>query len=46
MGRDTLFWYDKWVGDIPLRIKFLRLFDLAVEKDAKVELMGRRGLGG
>ena len=42
-GRDTLFWYDKWVGDIPLRIQFPRLFELAVEKECRVEIMGRRG---
>lgn len=34
---------DKWVRYILLRIKFPRLFDLAVEKDCTVELMGRRG---
>lgn len=42
-GRDTLFWHDKWVGNIPLRLKFPRLFDLALEKDASVEYMSRRG---
>lgn len=26
--RNTLFWHDNWVGEIPLRIKFPRLFDL------------------
>jgi len=32
-GRDTLFWYDKWVGDILLKLKFPRLFELAVVKN-------------
>lgn len=42
-GRDTFFWYDKWVGDTSLRINFPRLFELAVEKESRVEYMGRRG---
>jgi len=32
-GMDTLFWYDIWVGDIPLRHKFPRIFDLSVNKE-------------
>ena len=27
-GTNTLFWHDNWVGGIPLRLKFPRLFDL------------------
>jgi len=42
-GRDTLFWHDIWVGDIPLRLKFPRLFDLAVNKECTVEEMDRLG---
>jgi len=44
-GRGTLFWYDKWIGDMPLRLKFPRLFDLAVEKDCTVGGMEGRGRG-
>ena len=44
-GRDTLFWYDTWVGDMPLRLKFLRPFDLAVDKECKVAEMWRLGWG-
>jgi len=42
-GRNTLFWYDNWVGEIPLRHKFPRLFDLAVNKECMVEHMWRLG---
>ena len=42
-GRDTLFWYDRWLGDVSLRVKFSRLFDLAVEKESSVEDLWRRG---
>lgn len=39
MGRILSF--GKWVRDIPLRLKFPRLFELAVEKESSVEHMGR-----
>jgi len=42
-GRNTFFWYDNWVGEIPLRFKFPRLFDLAVSKESSVEDMWRLG---
>jgi hypothetical protein len=42
-GRDTFFWYDTWVGDVPLRLKYPRLFDLAMNKECKVADMGRLG---
>ena len=45
-GRHTRFWYDNWVGDVPLRNKFPRLFDLAVNHEASVEEMARLGVGG
>ena len=38
-GRETFFWYDKWVGDTPLRFKFPRLFELALEKESTMESM-------
>ena len=28
-GKNTFFWYDNWLGDVPLRRRFGRLFDLA-----------------
>jgi len=42
-GRNTLFWHDNWVGEIPLRFKFSRLFDLAVKKECSVEEMRTSG---
>ena len=42
-GRNTLFWYDTWVGDTPLQLKFPILFKLAVEKESKVGDMRRLG---
>nr|GEU53737.1 RNA-directed DNA polymerase, eukaryota, reverse transcriptase zinc-binding domain protein [Tanacetum cinerariifolium] len=35
-GNDTRFWFDCWIGDIPLRDKFPRLFALELEKEASV----------
>lgn len=40
-----MFWHDRWLGDIPLRLKFPRLFDLAVEKDCSVGNMEGSGWG-
>jgi len=31
-GSSTFFWYDRWLGDVPLRTRFSRLFDLATNK--------------
>ncbi|KEH42584.1 transmembrane protein, putative [Medicago truncatula] len=41
--RNTLFWYDTWVWEVPLSIKFPRLFDLAMNKESMVEEMWRLG---
>nr|GEV14910.1 RNA-directed DNA polymerase, eukaryota [Tanacetum cinerariifolium] len=35
-GNDTQFWFDCWIGDIPLRDKFRRLFALELDKEASV----------
>nr|GEY93341.1 RNA-directed DNA polymerase, eukaryota [Tanacetum cinerariifolium] len=35
-GNDTRFWFDCWIGDIPLRDKFSRLFALKLDKKASV----------
>ena len=29
---NTLFWHDRWLGDVPLCRRFSRLFDLAMNK--------------
>ena len=42
-GSDILFWFDKWVGNIPLRLKYPRLFELTVDKNCKVADMRRLG---
>lgn len=42
-GKNTLFWNDNWVWDIPLRCKFHRLFDMAVRKECSVEEISRVG---
>ena len=48
-GRDTLFWHDIWVGEIPLKLKFPRLFDLALNKESlvvdMVRILGADGEG-
>ncbi|GKB42027.1 RNA-directed DNA polymerase, eukaryota [Tanacetum coccineum] len=35
-GNDTRFWFDCWIGDIPLRDKFPRLFALELDKEASM----------
>jgi hypothetical protein len=35
-GRNTLFWTDRWVGDVPLCRRFSRLFDLTLTKSSTV----------
>jgi hypothetical protein len=40
-GKGTLFWHDIWMGEIPLKIKFPRLFALSVNKECSVEEMVR-----
>nr|GEU89013.1 RNA-directed DNA polymerase, eukaryota [Tanacetum cinerariifolium] len=35
-GTITSFWSDPWLGDIPLKIKYPRLFSLELDKDATV----------
>ena len=35
-GADTFFWYDRWLGGIPLCQRFSRLFDLAKNKSITV----------
>ncbi|KEH35521.1 hypothetical protein MTR_3g093740 [Medicago truncatula] len=42
-GRNMLCWFDCWVGDMPLRLKYPRLFDLTVWKECSVEEMWRLG---
>jgi len=42
-GRNTLFWYDNWIGNLPLKMKFSHLFDLAVDKLSLVRDMESRG---
>lgn len=37
-GRNTLFWHDNWVGEIPFWIKFPWVFDMAVSKECSVEV--------
>jgi len=35
-GSDTLFWYDKWLGSIPLYVRYRQLFDLYENKSITV----------
>ena len=44
-GGTTYFWTDNWVGGVPLRICFPRLFDLSVDKGVTVEVMASKGWG-
>jgi hypothetical protein len=38
-GTSTLFWQDRWVGDVPLCRRFARLFDLSTNKFSTVAEM-------
>jgi len=42
-GSDTLFWQDRWLGDVPLCRRFDRLFGLALNKHITVADMFMRG---
>ena len=42
-GGDTYFWTDNWVGGVPLRVRFPRLFELNENRWETVENMERRG---
>ena len=42
---DTLFWHDRWCGDVPFRVRFGRLFDLALNKSITVKEMFDHGWG-
>jgi len=54
MAKTHFFWFDNWLGDVPLRRRFGRLFDLATNKLISVADMfelgweegARRGGGG
>jgi hypothetical protein len=35
-GTNTLFWHDRWLGDVPLCRRFSRLFDLSLNKNKTV----------
>ncbi|XP_024640546.1 uncharacterized protein [Medicago truncatula] len=35
-GSSTFFWTDKWLGGVPLKIQFSRLYDLSVHKECSV----------
>jgi len=35
-GSNTLFWHDRWLGDVPLCRRFDHLFDLALNKHITV----------
>ena len=42
-GTNTLFWHDRWLGDVPFSRRFSRLFDLVVEKSITVASMFAHG---
>ncbi|GKC59854.1 hypothetical protein Tco_1087452 [Tanacetum coccineum] len=35
-GNNSNFWYDNWLGDVCVKVKFNRLFNLDIQKDASV----------
>ncbi|PNY11107.1 receptor-like kinase [Trifolium pratense] len=45
-GHNTSFWHDKWIGVIPLKNVYPRLFSVSVDKDSSVAESGRLDLDG
>jgi hypothetical protein len=41
--KNTFFWTDNWLGGVPLKLQFSRLYDLSVHKEYSVEDMERLG---
>jgi hypothetical protein len=35
-GVNTFFWYDRWLGETPLCVRFSRLFELSLNKSCTV----------
>jgi len=35
-GTDTLFWFDRWLGSVPLCVRYRRLFELYENKSITV----------
>ena len=44
-GTDTLFWFDKWLGSVPLCVRFRRLFELFENKSITVAHLFSLGVG-
>jgi hypothetical protein len=44
-GRNTLFWTDVWIGEVTLRDRFSRLYDLSLRKGESVASMRDLGWG-
>ncbi|AES59935.2 hypothetical protein MTR_1g035030 [Medicago truncatula] len=44
-GRNTLFWTDVWVGEVSLRVRFIRLYELSLLKGESVPSMKALGWG-
>jgi len=42
-GGPTLFWIDRWVGDVPLQVRFSRLFELSKNELLTVAQMFQLG---
>jgi len=42
-ARKTFFWTDNWLGGVPLKLQFNRLYELSINKDCSIEEMARVG---
>jgi hypothetical protein len=38
-GRDTLFWFEPWLGEQPLCVRFMHLFSLFVDKNISMKVI-------
>ncbi|OVA06339.1 hypothetical protein BVC80_8881g32 [Macleaya cordata] len=43
-GSGILFWYDKWIGDTPLKDKFSQLFKLSRHKMKSIDEVSRMAM--
>jgi hypothetical protein len=44
-GKDTLFWEDVWLGEVPLKMNFPQIYSYCADKQCTVSDCWERGSG-
>jgi hypothetical protein len=44
-GKDTLFWEDVWLGEVPLKMNFSQIYSYCADKQCTVSDCWERGSG-